>query len=255
MEKLYIEPISVEGAAECRFYHSLDLPQSGKQTGDWDLRGKFDNYVSNVPLAGKTVLDVGTASGFLTFEAEKRGGQVVSVDAISPAVWDRVPTLASLYVKNHALWERSNSQYMTALKNSYWLAHREFNSKARVYYGNIYDLPSELGQFDVVMVGQILVHLSNVIQALTSVASRCGDTLVIAEGMIDNDQPMSHFLSRANEPESNASFWHHSTGLYREVMACLGFKLQSKSADNYKCNVMRWRRSVKITTLVFRRER
>lgn len=253
MEPLFADPLPVESLSECRFYHSIDLPRSGAQKGDWDLRGKFDKYTGNVPLSGKTVLDVGTASGFLTFEAEKRGAQMVSVDAISPKVWDRIEIRNSSYVTNRARWEDANGQYMAALKRSYWLAHREFDSKAKVCYGNVYDLPSELGQYDVVIVGQILVHLSNVIQALTSVANRCAGTLVIAEGMVDDNRSVSYFLAKANAPENNASFWHHSTGLYRELLACLGFTLRSNRTAKYRCNVPGWAQDIDITTLVFQR--
>ena len=68
--------MAVDSAAECVFYHSLDLPLSGPQKGHWDLRGRFDDYVGNVPLSGRSALDVGTASGFLSFEAEKRGANI-----------------------------------------------------------------------------------------------------------------------------------------------------------------------------------
>ena len=59
---------------DCFFYHTLDLPGIGLVEGQWDLRGRFDDYIGDVDLRDKTVLDVGTANGFLTFEAEKRGG-------------------------------------------------------------------------------------------------------------------------------------------------------------------------------------
>lgn len=41
--------------------------------GSWDLRGCFDEYVGHTKASGTTVIDVGCASGFLRFEAEKRG--------------------------------------------------------------------------------------------------------------------------------------------------------------------------------------
>ena len=252
-DSLYAEPIPVQDVSECRFYHSLDLPNSGSQRGDWDLRGKFDPYVGNISLAGKTVLDVGTASGFLTFEAEKRGAQVVSVDAISASVWDRIPIRGSVYAKNRDQWEIGANRMLEAYKKSYWLAHHEFNSKAQVHYGNVYSLPAELGQFDVVIIGQILVHLSNVIQALVSASSRCADTLVIAEGMVQDDQPISRFLARADAPEGNASFWHHSTGLYQQLMECLDFGLQSSTTAKYHCNAPGWANEIDITTLIFQR--
>jgi hypothetical protein len=74
-------PRDIENLGDCYFYHTLDLPGFGTVEGEWDLRGRFDDYVGGIDLRGKTVLDVGTANGFLTFEAEKRGAkQVVSFD-------------------------------------------------------------------------------------------------------------------------------------------------------------------------------
>ena len=38
---------------------------------------------------------------------------------------------------------------MEGLRNGYWFAHERLGSKARVHYGNVYDLPDELGHFDI----------------------------------------------------------------------------------------------------------
>src|SRR5271157_3419337 len=74
-------PRDVRHADNCFFYHTLDLPGIGEVEGCWDLRGRFDEYIGGVRLRDKSVLDVGTANGFLTFEAEKRGArEVVSFD-------------------------------------------------------------------------------------------------------------------------------------------------------------------------------
>ncbi len=66
---------------ECWFYHVMDLPGLGtiEHPGSWDLRGRFDEYIAHTPISGKTLVDVGTASGFLSFEAEKRGAIVTSL--------------------------------------------------------------------------------------------------------------------------------------------------------------------------------
>src|SRR6266404_270300 len=76
----YAGPMHVADIRECYFYHVMDLPHVGTVGGAWDLRGRFDEYIGHADLAGKSVLDVGTAAGFLTFEAEKRGARVVSFD-------------------------------------------------------------------------------------------------------------------------------------------------------------------------------
>lgn len=245
--------MAVAGVSDCVFYHSMDLPESGSQEGHWDLRGRFDDYISRIPVGGKSVLDVGTASGFLSFEAEKRGAKVVSVDASSPIHWDRVPFIDSMHALDYGAWLKKAEKYLDDIKRSYWLAHRELKSANRVFYGNAYELPAELGSFDVVIVGQILVHLRDVVRALSSIAARCKDTLVIAEGMIENPEPVSHWLARADRPENDYAFWHHSTGLYRELLSILGFDLHSKETRRYRCNLEGPTEGVGITSLVLKR--
>src|SRR4051812_37484330 len=76
----YETPQPVAGVGDCWFYHVMDLPGAGKVGGQWDLRGQVDEYLGGFDFRGKRVLDVGAASGFLTFEMEKRGADVVSFD-------------------------------------------------------------------------------------------------------------------------------------------------------------------------------
>ena len=45
----------------------MDLPVHGEVGGEWDLRKNVDKFLGKASLEGKRVLDVGTASGFLTF--------------------------------------------------------------------------------------------------------------------------------------------------------------------------------------------
>jgi hypothetical protein len=58
----------------------------------WDLRGGVDHYLGKVAFAGERVLEIGPASGFLTFEMEKRGAAVVSVEVTAEHGWDFVLT-------------------------------------------------------------------------------------------------------------------------------------------------------------------
>ncbi len=76
---------------ECFFYHHMDLPGVGEVGKGWDLRETIDDYLGHFDFRGKRVLDVGTASGFLTFEMEKRGAEVVSFDMASRTQRQLVP--------------------------------------------------------------------------------------------------------------------------------------------------------------------
>ena len=77
----FAAPRLIRNLADCHFYHTMDLPEVGLQQGQWDLRGDFVQYVGNVTFTQKRVLDVGCASGFLSFSAEAAGArEVVSFD-------------------------------------------------------------------------------------------------------------------------------------------------------------------------------
>ena len=80
-ESLFAEPMPPADPADCIWYHSMTLPGFGEIAGQWDLRGEYGAYTGNVDMAGKSVLDIGTASGFLSFEAEAAGAsEIVSFD-------------------------------------------------------------------------------------------------------------------------------------------------------------------------------
>ncbi|HSS51125.1 MAG TPA: hypothetical protein VLX28_19460 [Thermoanaerobaculia bacterium] len=106
--ELYSKPWKVESVDQCRFYHSMDLPGYGEVAGDWDLRPTIEEYFGGVDFQGKRALDVGTASGFLTFEMEKRGADVVSFDIGENEKWDVVPHSA-LSLEREKL-KKSNSR-------------------------------------------------------------------------------------------------------------------------------------------------
>ncbi len=68
------------GLEDCHFYHTMEVPGYGVIEGDWDLRAGVDAYLGGVSFANQRVLEIGPASGLLTFEMEKRGAAVVCVE-------------------------------------------------------------------------------------------------------------------------------------------------------------------------------
>src|SRR5438105_14888696 len=133
-EKIFAIPLKVEDVADCYFYHTMELPGHGVIKGrDWDLRGGVDEYLGKVEFAGQRVLEIGPASGFLTFEMEKRGAEVVSVEVTEDSCWDFVPYPTAML--QEVLEPRG--EVMRRLKNSYWFAHDAHKSKAKVYYGDV----------------------------------------------------------------------------------------------------------------------
>jgi SAM-dependent methyltransferase len=232
--EIFANPRYVDSLDDCFFYHTMNLPEFGEVHGQWDLRGRFDDYIGNVNVVGKSFLDVGTATGFLSFEAEKSGAsRVVSFDMSDVRQQLLVPFKDKLFYQDRERWAGQYGAEMEQWKNGYWLCHRLLRSKAEVYYGDINALPDELGHFDVVVVGSVLEHLSDAVTALGSLARVTRETLVIVTPLLDTDEPIARFQARANNPQYDFTWWIYSIGLYREVLAILGFSIARITQSNY----------------------
>lgn len=227
----WVKPWKVQNIEDCLFYHTVELPGHGviDQGLGWDLRGRFSDYLGNIDVKGKTFLDVGAASGYISFEAEKQGAIVTSFDLDTGLRRQPVPKQSVGDLKSFL--EQSEAMYKQ-IKNSYWLSHAALKSKAKVFYGNIYQFPDDFGPFDIVFLGQVLVHVRDPIGALINAASVCEDHLVITEGSFDSEQPLAVFLS-APESQNFDAWWHLSTKLYHDILEILGFEVVSITKHVY----------------------
>jgi hypothetical protein len=225
MSFAYADPVEVTSPSECFFYHTTDLPGFGTVKGDWDLRDCVDAYLGNFDFSGKRALDVGTASGFLTFAMEERGADVVSFDLDDGANWNIVPHYKLRDKLPQIRKEQSGT--LARLKNAYWLTHRLNHSRAKAYYGNIYSLPRALGEFDVVYYGMIVGHLRDVFEALYQGARLCRSTMIITSIFEKNDFPRAVFAPKADRSDNLAikSWWGMTTGLMQDMLGVLGFRI------------------------------
>jgi SAM-dependent methyltransferase len=226
LDSLFAPPRFVDRLEDCFFYHTVELPAHGVVHGHWDLRGRFDEYVGGVTVEGKSVLDVGTATGYLSFEAERRGAsRVVSHDMSDVRQQTLVPFRDNLYSRDRDAWAARYGAEIERWKNAYWLCHRLYDSRAEVFYGSIYELPSALGEFDVSLVGSVLEHLSDPISALASIARRTRETIVVVTPLLETEERVARFEATADNPAYDFTWWTYSVGLYREVFQILGFRI------------------------------
>ena len=219
-EKIFATPREVKDVADCYFYHTMELPGRGVIEGrDWDLRGRVNEYLGNVDFAGKRVLEIGPASGFLTFEMEKRGADVISVEVTDEHGWDFVPypgaRLEEVFGPRRIV--------MQQLKNSYWFSHAALQSKAKVYHGDAYNLPATLGEFDIAVMGAVLLHCRDPLR----IVEQCGKiarTLIIVD-MFHPDLEGAPVCRLAPTTQNFLwhTWWHFSTQFFTQFLAVMGF--------------------------------
>ncbi|MDT7808059.1 MAG: hypothetical protein QOJ70_1872 [Acidobacteriota bacterium] len=230
----FVAPRRVESPEGCFFYHTVELPGLGVVHGQWDLRDKFEEYIGGVEVAGKSVLDVGTATGFLSFEAERRGAErVVSFDMSDVRQQTLLPFKDKLYYQDHERWAELYGAEMERWKDAYWLCHRLLGSHAEVFYGSVYDVPPALGLFDVVIVGSVLEHLSDQVTALSSIARVTKETLVVVTPLLQTEERIARFEPLASNPDYDYTWWTYSAGVYREVFRMLGFRIERITTGQY----------------------
>lgn len=233
---LFAEPMETGKPEDCIWYHTMTLPGVGEIGGQWDLRGDYKAYTGGVDMAGKSVLDIGTASGFLSFSAEQAGAsEVVSFDMDTGDRQTLQPFSNSLYFTNHAAWVEEQTAVIERWKRGYWTAHRALGSKAKAVYGDVYRLPPALGQFDIVLVCSVLEHLSDPIAALASISRHAAERMVLSVWIPEKTEaPQAWFLSTADRPETAAVHWAYSLPVYREVLTMLGFEIESVTDQSFK---------------------
>ncbi|MBE7199964.1 MAG: methyltransferase domain-containing protein, partial [Parafilimonas terrae] len=212
----YEEPRAVEALARRYWYHSMEFPDGERVRGSWSITD-FAAYIGGFDLAGKTVLDVGTASGYLAFHAEQAGATVTGLDASSTHEFRHFPYPDSLCYQDvrqyREIWEKEN---LIPIKNSWWYAWRKFGSAAQCVYApmaELYEWPAQM--FDVVMAGAIVEHLSDPVFAIGAWARLAGDAVLIPfTDVLPAQDLMIRPITPLNDSRINYVWWHLSRGLY-----------------------------------------
>ena len=222
---IYTEPRSVSDLKDCYFYHTMDLPGIGKIEGNWDLRPNLKKYLGGVDFRGRRVMDVGCASGILSFYLEKQGAEVVSFDLDKNRDWDMVP-FAKWDQFEHIAADRKS--IIDRLNNAYWLAHRLFDSKAKVVYGSVYAIPAAIGPVDIAVYGSILLHLRDPFLALQSGLRLTTDSVIVSEILRGQHkkttEPFLGFLPNAKTVEPKDTWWDIRPEWAVRAIGVLGFE-------------------------------
>jgi hypothetical protein len=208
-------------AADCDFYHTIRTRDGTVYPGAWDLSGHEKEYLGGIDLAGKRVLEFGPASGLLTAYMSQNGASVVAFD-LPPG---RGPEIIPFPSIDPEAANRSGIASMARLRNSWWFARKALGFSANVVYGDIYNLPNDIGRFDVAVFGAILLHLSNPFQALRGAAATT-DAIVVTDLLNAPRSPGGDALMLFNPtlpPRDVVTWWGLSPEVIQRMLLLLGF--------------------------------
>ena len=115
---------------DCYFYHSVLLPDGSFVKGPWDLIDNESEYLGGIDLAGRSVLEYGPASGWLTVWMTQQGAEVVIIDI----GWDLSTDLIPLATFDLEKTRRAQVARASQVVNSWWYVRKAYGHSARAVY-------------------------------------------------------------------------------------------------------------------------
>lgn len=211
---------AVPELASCIFYHTTELPGGETVRGQWDLRPTVAAYLGHVPLAGRSVLEIGPASGFLTFHMESEGAQVTAVELPMEHLWDAVPVAGF----DMAAWRNGFTEAIHGVRRSFQYLHHLHGSRARLVIDHLDRLPASDGPFDVGLLGSVLLHCRSPFTVMEQVARHVRDTVIVTEPYDANlgDLPVCRLLPEPAQQQVD-TWWAMTPSFIVQSLAVLGF--------------------------------
>jgi tRNA (mo5U34)-methyltransferase len=202
------------------WYHTLELAPGVETPGWFDLRDLVQKMRFPPSLEGHRCLDIGTFDGFWAFEMERRGAdEVVAIDVLDPLEWDW--PAASSQQAIEAIGKRK------ARGAGFELAGRELGSRVRRLELSVYDLdPDEIGRFDLIYLGSLLLHLRDPVGALERVRAVCSGSFILCDAI---DAPLSIAFRRRPIADLDAVgrpwWWKPNLAALVRMVESAGFEL------------------------------
>jgi hypothetical protein len=199
----------------------MDLPNYGLVKGAWDLRGKEREYLGGYDFTGASVIEFGPSSGGLTFFIGAECREIVAFEVADEGSVDILPLATRTYDDEVAYARMMTRRF----KNAWMLAHTAFTSQARAFYGDIYAIPADIGQYDVAVFASILLHLRDPFRPVQTIASHVTEAIIVTDvvrpGCETETEPVMR-LSPGGE-SSVLYWWDLSPGAVARMLALVGF--------------------------------
>ena len=210
-----------ERVQEQQWYHTLELAPGVVTPGWFDLRAVAAEVLP-ASLDGARCLDVGTFDGFWAFEMERRGAaSVLAVDVLDPAGWDWPAGAGEAARAAIGARKRGGEGFL--------VAREALGSAVERRELSVYDLdPEDVGTFDFVYAGSLLLHLRDPVRAVERVRSVCtGQALFVeaVDGLLSRLHPRRPVASL--DGAGRPWWWLPNAAGLRRMVEAGGFSVAS----------------------------
>jgi tRNA (mo5U34)-methyltransferase len=193
--------------------------------------------VSRVPipasLVGKRCLDIGTWDGFWAFEMERRGAvEVHAVDVPDPYRWDWP---ARTRIRESYDGGKENLEKIKRNGNGFPIARDVLGSSVERHEMTVYEIdPAQLGSFDFVFVGSLLLHLRDPVGALERIRT-------VAKGEVVFNDCIEYVLSKLLprtpmarlDSEDRVWWWQPNLAALQSMIEQAGFEVLDRGAPYF----------------------
>lgn len=198
--------------------HRIDVGGGVITPGREDSSLELGRLQIDADLSGKRLLDIGCSDGYYSFACEQRGAQVTSIDNFT-------------------------STPNTDGVNGFSIAAELLNSKAQFMDMSVYDIEAIEGEFDIVLLINVLYHLRHPALAIDAIYSKMAkggklylkthyhqDIRVGPFGFNYRRQPMAKFYEGSELNNDPSNWWGLNRKCIEALLRSAGFSNIIKTA-------------------------
>lgn len=199
--------------------HQIDVGNGIITPGREDTSKEMARLQVDQDLSGKSVLDIGCSDGYYTFECEKRGARVTAIDDFTSS-----PDREGI--------------------NGFTIAAELLRSNAVHKNMSVYDIHGLEGEFDVVLLVNVLYHLRHPALAIDKIYSKLapGGKLYLKSyfhqdirfrsfGFDLSSRPLARFFPGAELNNDLSNWWGFNRSGIEALMSSAGFRTIERTAQ------------------------
>jgi tRNA (mo5U34)-methyltransferase len=185
---------------ETGWWHSIELGDGRVTPGVrsvTELRQLYASFGLPSDLHGKRVLDIGCWDGFFSYEAERRGAEVVAIDYVN--------------------------------RPNFFAAREALGARVVFHEMSVYEMSRDrLGVFDIVLMLGVLYHLQHPLLALQKVCEVTRDLAIIESHVIDGfvsaPFPIMRYYEADELGQADDNWWGPNVDCLGRMLRTVGYR-------------------------------